>query len=138
MSQEEVHKWRKNLPKGTVREYNTARHVGEDWDEADADGDTVSIEAPPARFFGPGNTAPPREVAEEIYGMVWNWARGSRERFALMAQIVRHNNPGAFGHLSDEDLASKLEQHAKDAARKATETVYMESKWDRGNVLTGR
>jgi hypothetical protein len=67
--------------------------------------------------------------------MVWEWAKGSRENFALMAQIVRHNNPAAYGHLSDDELATKIEQHAKDASRQATETVYKKNPWDRGNDL---
>jgi hypothetical protein len=112
-----------------MRETNTAHTVG--YDNVESDGDSVSLTPMPQTT---AQAAPPREVAEEIYGMVWKWASGSRENFQLMAQIIRKSHPDAYGHLSDDELATKIEQHAKDASRKATEDVYDEN-WETGNNL---
>lgn len=125
----EVKEWRRDLPKGAIRETNTAHTLG--YDQADSDGDMVALEAPSVTPLTA--LASPREVAEEVFGQVWEWARGSRESFQLMAQIVRNNNPEAYGHLSDDELATKIEQHAKDAGRKATEEAFDDH--DRGNDL---
>lgn len=140
MSSKEIKAHRKQLPEGHIREQNVARHVGPGWDPVDETDGSVAVdvlgkEKQAPQFYGPGNTETPRQVADEIYGMIWKWARSSPETFALMAQIVRHNEPDAYGHLSDDELATKIEQHAKDAARKATETVYKDKNWDRGNVI---
>lgn len=129
-----------NLDKGHTLQTNTAHHTGPGWDPVDETDGSVEInvlgeEKPADRFYGPGNTDEPRRVAEDIYGMMWKWAQSSPEAYALMAQITRHNNPLAFSHLSDDELATKIEQHAKDAARAATETVFKDEKWDRGNVI---
>ena len=129
-----------NLKKGHERQANTARHTGVGWDEVDETDGSVEVnvlgqEKPADRFYGPGNTEEPRRVAEDIYGMMWKWAQSSPHAYALMAQIMRHNNPTAFSHLTEDELAAEMEQHAKDAARKATETVYKDNKWDRGNVI---
>ena len=131
-----------NLKKGHTLQQRTGHHTGVGWDSIDETDGSVEVnvlgqEKVVPGTYGPGNTAPPREVAEEIYGMMWKWAQKSRENFALMAKIVRHNNPLSFGHLTDEDLAAKIEGHAKDAARAATEKVYQARKWDRGNVIGG-
>lgn len=132
MTGDEIRRHHRTLPKGHIRESRTATTVG--YDPIDADGDTVSLDTKPVKPVSASDLAPPREVAEEIYGLVWQWAKQSRENFQLMARIVRHNNPASFGHLSDDELATKIEQHAKDAARKAAETVYSKG-WDRGNDL---
>ena len=127
---DELAKWRRDLPKGAIRETNTAHTVG--LDVAQSDGDTAAIDRPAVTPLT--QIAVPREVAEEIFGMMWGWASRSRENFNLMAQMIRHNEPDAYGHLSDDELATKLEQHAKDAARAATEKAYADE-WDRGNDL---
>ena len=51
------------------------------------------------------------------------------EEMGLMEYI-----PHASLDLSDDELATKLEEHAKSAARKATEEAY-KGEWDRGNDL---
>ena len=133
ISQEEIKRWRKRLPKGWVREFNTATTVG--LEPADPDGDDrVAFEKPSAKVTQP---LPPRQVADDVFGQVWEWASKNRDNFRLLAQIVRHNNPSAFGHLTDDQLAEHLEQHAREAARKATRTVYQDSRnrWDHGNDL---
>lgn len=133
MDDDEIREHRRRLPKGHIRESNTAHSVGYDTD-VEVEGDTATLQTPAPRSIT--EAAVPREVAEDIYGMIWNWARGSRENFALMAQVVRKSNPDSFGHLSDDELATKIEQHAKDAARKATEDTYKKNnKWDVGNNL---
>ena len=129
ISSDEIAEGRKHLAKGHTRETNTAHTVG--YDSVEALDDQVSLTPMPQTT---AQAAPPREVAEEIYGMVWKWAQGSRENFQLMAQIIRTSHPDAYGHLSDDELATKIEQHAKDASRKATEDVYEEN-WDTGNDL---
>jgi hypothetical protein len=128
MSAREIAEHRRTLPKGHVREQNTAHTVG--LDPVEADGDSVTVSTPAVQQIA--QAMPPREVAQDIYGMIWNWAKGDRKNFALMAQIVRNSYPDAYGHLSDDELASKIEQHARDAARAATEEVYSD-RWDRGN-----
>ena len=130
---DELAKWRRDLPKGSVRETNTATTVG--LDSVDSDGDTVTFDDTASSPMKLTELASPREVADEVFGLMWVWAKESRENFALMAQMIRHNEPGAYGHLSDDELATKLEQHAKDASRKATEKEYGDNKWDRGNDL---
>ena len=80
--------------------------------------------------------ATPRDVAEDIFGLMWVWAKASRENFQLMAQMIRHNEPAAYGHLSDDELATKLEGHARAASRKATEEAYRDE-WDRGASVGG-
>lgn len=117
-------------PKDVIREQNTAHTVG--YEPVESDGDQVTIKTQPVNTIQ--EAAPAREVAEDIYGMMWNWAQGSRENFAVMAKIVKASNPASFGHLTDTELAVKIEQHARDAARKATEKLYRD-KWDRGNNL---
>ncbi len=129
-----------NLKEGHQRETNTMHHLGAGWAPADETDGTVEVnvlgqEKPAKRFYGPGNTEEPRRVAEDVYGQMWKWAQSSPEAYALTAQIMRHNNPSAFSHLTEDELAAQMEQHAKDAARKATETVYKNNKWDRGNVI---
>ena len=134
INQDELKKWRRDLPKGSVRETNTAYYTG--LEPAESDGDTAFLESSSSDGTVPlAQTAPPREVAEDIFGLMWLWAQQNPQNYALMAQMVRHNNPAAFGHLSDDELKTKLEQHAKDAGRKATEDVYKERSWDRGNDL---
>ena len=129
---DELKEWRKDLPKGHVRESNTARH---NYPTADSDGDVASLESPSDGTVPLARTAPPREVAEDIFGLMWLWAQQNPQNYALMAQMVRHNNPDSFGHLSDDELRTKLEDHAKEAGRKATEQVYKERTWDRGNDI---
>ena len=129
ISEDDVKDWRKHLDKGTIRESNTARTVG--YEEVEADGDSVTITKAPTHI---AQAAVPREVAQEIFGMMWEWGRKSPDAFALMVQIMRNSNPEAFGHLSDDELRTKIEQHAKDAARQATEDVYA-GQWDKGNDL---
>ena len=125
-----MREWRKHLPKGHIRETNVAHTSG--YEEIEAEGDQVTLETPPVTNIR--QAAPPREVADDIFGMVWNFARGSRERYPFVAQIIRHNYPEAFGHLSDDELKDKIKEHAEAAARSATEEVYRQ-KWDRGNDL---
>jgi hypothetical protein len=133
ISEPEVKDWRRHLDKGAVRESNTAHTVG--LDEVDSDGDTVTFDdAAPAPLMMT-ELASPREVADDIFGMMWTWAKGSRENFALMAQMIRHNEPESYGHLTDDELATKLEDHAKTASRKATEKEFADREWDRGNDL---
>ena len=131
---DELAKWRKDLPKGAIRESNTARTVG--LDTVEADGDTVAFDpsTKEKRFLPLTELATPRDVAEDIFGLMWVWAKASRENFQLMAQMIRHNEPAAYGHLSDDELATKLEGHARAASRKATEEAYRDE-WDRGNDL---
>jgi hypothetical protein len=131
ISEDEILERRKHLDKGHTREQNTMHTVG--YDSVESDGNDVSIPMPQQV----ATAAVPREVADEIYGMMWLWAKGSRENFALMAQMIRTQEPDSYGHLSDDELATKLETHAKDAARKAVEHAYGEegSQWDRGNDL---
>ena len=130
MSDDEIAERRRHPApaKGVTREQNTAHTVG--YDPVEADGDQVVVSTPPVRTIQ--EAAPAREVAEDIYGMVWKWAQGSRENFAVMAKIVRAAEPAAYGHLSDDELATKIETHARDASRKATEKLYRD-KWDKGN-----
>jgi len=125
--------WRRDLPKGAIRESNTAKTVG--FDPIGSDGDTVTFDDTASSPMKLTELASPREVADEVFGMMWLWAKSSRENFALMAQMIRHNEPDAYGHLSDDELATKLEGHAKAAARKATVTEYGGNEWDRGNDL---
>ncbi len=129
-----------NLKKGSELQANTAHHTGVGWDEIDETDGSVEVnvlgkEIPADRFYGPGNTEEPRRVAEEVYGMMWKWAQKSPEAYALMAQIMRNSNPLAYSHLSETELATHIEQHAKDAAREATESVFKEKKWDRMDVI---
>ncbi len=129
-----------HLSEGHELQQDIAKHTGTGWDDVEEIDGTVEIdvlgnEVHPDQFFGPGNTEAPRKVAEDVYGDIWKWAQKSREAYALLVKIVRHNNPFEFGHLTDAELATQIEQHAKDAARKATETVYKDKKWDRGNVI---
>ena len=133
ISEPDVKEWRRHLDKGSVRESNTAYTVG--LDEADADGDTVTFNDTAPSPLKLTELASPREVADDIFGMMWTWAKGSRENFALMAQMIRHNEPESYGHLSDDELATKLEDHAKSASRKATEKEFSDREWDRGNDL---
>ena len=133
---DELAKWRKDLPKGAIRESNTARTVG--LDSVEADGDTVAFDpsTKEKRFLPLTELATPRDVAEDIFGLMWVWAKASRENFQLMAQMIRHNEPAAYGHLSDDELATKLEGHARAASRKATEEAYRDE-WDRGASVGG-
>ena len=132
MKGDEIKEWHKDLPEGHVRETNTAVH---NYPTTDAEGDTATLESSSGGAVPLARTAPPREVAEGIYGLMWVWARENPANYAIMAQMVRHNNPEAFGHLSDDELKTKLEEHAKAAGRKATEQVFKDNKWDRGNDL---
>lgn len=135
MDDAEVKAWRRRLPKNWTRQpIAQVRSVGPGWEPVEADGDTVKVEAP--RFYGPGNTAPARQVAEDVYGMVWKWAQSNPQAYQLAVHLMRRHNPAAFGHLSNEQLQAKLEEHAKAAAREATETTYRANRWDRGNDLT--
>ncbi len=130
INEDEVKDWRKHLAKGTIRESNTAHTVG--YEEIDSDdGDTVSVNTTPTHI---AQAAVPREVANDVFGMMWEWGKSSPDAYALMVQIMRNSNHAAFGHLSDDELRSLIEQHAKDAARRATEDVYGK-KWDQGNDL---
>lgn len=125
----EIKEGRKRLPKGHTRETNTAHTVG--YDQVDSDDDSVSLTVAPTHI---AQAAIPREVADDIFGMMWDWGRKSPEAYALMVQIMRNSDHEAFGHLSDDELREKIEQHARDASRKATETVYADQ-WDKGNDL---
>lgn len=131
ISEKEVKKRRKTLPKGHTREQNTAHTVG--YDSVESDGDSAVI-TPTPMPTSMAQAAVPREVADDIFGMIFEWAKGSRETYQLIMKIMRQNDPVMFGHLSDEELATKIEQHARDAARKATETVY-KTHLDQGNDL---
>ena len=133
ISGDEAKEWRHHLDKGSIRESNTAKTVG--YDQAEADDDTVRFDSTPTSPMTLTQLASPREVADDVFGQMWAWAKDSRENFALMAQMIRHNEPLAYGHLSDDELATKLEQHARDAARKATEKEFGDNEWDRGNDL---
>ncbi len=130
ISQDEVKAWRKRpLEKGAIREWNTAHTVGYEEAESD-DGESATIDTTPTHI---AQTAVPREVANEVFGMMWEWGRKSPDAFSLMVQIMRSSDTAAFGHLSDDELRTLIERHARDAARKATEEVY--KKWDKGNDL---
>ena len=128
ISEDEVRDWRKTLNKGVIRESNTARTVG--YDEIESDGDTATITTPTHI----AQAAVPREVANEIFGMMWEWGTKSPDAYKLMVQIMRNSNRDIYGHLTDEELGAKIKQHAIDASRKATEDVYG-GQWDKGNDL---
>jgi hypothetical protein len=130
---DELAEWRRDLPKDAIRETNTAHTVG--IDPVESDGDTVTFDDTSPSPMKLTELASPREVADDVFGMMWAWAKNSRENFALMAQMIRHNEPAAYGHLSDDELATKLEDHAKSASRRATEKEFKDNKWDRGNDL---
>ncbi len=127
ISEKESKKRRETLPKGHTREQRVGRTVG-----YDSDNDAVITPTPMPVSMA--QAAVPREVADDIFGMIFEWAKGSRETYQLIMKIMRKSDPDAFGHLSDDELATKIEQHARDAARKATETVYKKH-WDKGSVL---
>lgn len=134
IDEEGIRRWRRNLPKGHIRESNSAHTVG--YDQVDADGNNVTIDVPSDEIEELDKTNPvthiaqaaiPREVAEQIYGEIWAWATKNPQAYELMAQIVKHNNP-EWSHLSHDELKSKLKEHAQAAARAATEQVY-EDNW---------
>lgn len=130
ITEDEVKEWRRDLPKGHMREFNTA-HTTLPQDDVDVDGDEVTVSTPKVQQIA--QAAPPREVAEEIFGQVWKWATKNPDAFKLMAQIVRNSYPAEYSHMSQDELEAKIKEHAEAAARKATEQVY--EKYDRGNNL---
>ncbi len=132
MSEAEIKEGRKRLPKGHTREQNTAHTVGYDYIESDGDEVAMSTITKPTHM---SQAAIPREVAEDIYGQMWGWAQGSKDNFAVMAQMIRTNEPDAYAHLSDDELATKLKDHAQTAARAAVEGVYKKNDLDVGNDL---
>ncbi len=132
VTSDEIATHRKTLPKGHTREQNTAHTVG--YEQVEADGDSVEITPTPMPQSA-AQAAVPRQVADDIFGMIFEWAKGSRETYQLIMKIMRQNDPEAFGHLSDDELATKIEEHARSAARKATEMVYADNEWDQGNHL---
>ncbi len=133
ISEDEVKDWRKHLDKGAIRETNTAHTVGYEEVESE-DGESVSIDTPNTTPTHIAQAAVPREVANDIFGMMWEWGKSSPDAYALMVQIMRNSDHAAFGHLSDDELRTKIEQHARDASRKATKMVY-DGQWDKGNDL---
>ena len=128
IGEKEIKEKRKNLPEGHIRETNTARHTGQGWDQVASDGDTVTFEAEATPFVHPTME---RDVAEEVYGMIWTWAQTSPEAYQIAIQIMRNSNPDAFGHMSNDELQTELQSHAEAAARKSTETVYEKNREDR-------
>jgi len=132
ITSDEIAEHRRTLPKGHTREQNTAHTVG--YEPVESDGDTAVI-TPTPMPQSMAQAAVPREVANDIFGMIFEWAKGSRETYQLIMKIMRQNDPEAFGHLSDDELATKIEEHARAASRKATETVYADNEWDQGNDL---
>ncbi len=129
IGEDEIKDWRKRLPEGHVREDRVGTHAS--YDTVEAEGDQVTLTQNPVSMAG---AAIPREVAEDIFGQIYNWATSNRQAYQLMVKIMRQNNPAEFGHLSDDELEAKIKQHAQDAARKAVEDTYR-GQWDKGNDL---
>ena len=128
IGEKEIKEKRRNLPEGHVRETNTARHTGQGWDQVASDGDTVTFESESAPFVHP---LMERDVAEQVFGMMWTFAQSGPEQYQLAIQIMKNSNPVAYSHMSNDELATILQTHAEDAARKSTETVYEKNREDR-------
>lgn len=128
IGEKEIKDWRKKLPEGHTRESNAARSTGAGWDPVKADGDTVTIEGPEVETTPEGqqfiHPLMEREAAEEVFGQVWQWAQKNPQAYQLAIQIMKNSNPEAYGHLSNDELQTKVREHAEAAARKATQDVY--------------
>ncbi len=131
IGEKEIKEKRKRLPEGHTRETNTARHAGEGWDQVPSDGDTVTIDADIEEESPFVNPIMERDVAEQVYGMIWEWAQTSPEAYQLAIQVMKQSNPDAYSHMSNDELQTVLQTHAEDASRKSTETVYEKNREDR-------
>ena len=133
IGEKEIKKWRKDLPEGHSREghLNTAVHKGEGWDRVESDGDTVTFDADIEEESPFVNPIMERDVAEMVYGMIWEWAQTSPEAYQLAIQVMKTTNPDAYSHMSNDELQTVLQAHAEDASRKSTETVYEKNREDR-------
>ena len=126
---DEAKAWRKDLPKGHMREYRTAHTTG--YQQVESDGDTVAMEAPK----GPARPEDPRVVREDLTKQIVDWALASPENAHLAAQVARNHNP-EYAELTDEEIIAGLVLHAEKRAEEATKTVYRQNnKWDRGTNL---
>lgn len=130
ISQDEVKKWRRDLPKGHVREYDTAHTTG--LPVADSEGDAATMER-----SGPPVIDDPRAVVNDLRNIAIGWATESRQNAQLAVKLMRASNPEAFRHRSDDELIAMITGHYEKKIQEVTEKVYRDpqNRWDKGNLV---
>jgi hypothetical protein len=131
MNGEQVRQWRRDLPKGHRRQpIVTMKRADAPADSVD--GQTAQLETEPKTPIKP---AMPREVAEDVYGMVWQAVSASRESLQFYAGILRRTKPDVYGSMSDDQIKADIEKHYRQTARAVVEDLYRDKGYDKGNVL---
>ncbi len=130
ITQEEVRRWRRDLPEGHVREFNTAHTVG--LEEAEGDGDSAVLES-----HGPPVIDDARAVVNDLRNIAIQWATANRENARVAVKMMRAANPGAFAHRSDEELTAMILEHLEQEIQSVVEGVYRDpqNKWDKGKLV---
>ena len=130
ISNDEVRDWRKTLPKGHIREYDTAHTVG--LPAADHEGDEAFFQDRRAPVIDD-----PRRVVADMKEQIINWATQSREAAKLAVTIMRNSNPEAHKNRTDDELIDMLVGHLEESIEEATRSVYRDeqNKWDKGRLV---
>jgi hypothetical protein len=99
-----------------------------------SDGQTAQLETEPKPRVRP---AMPRDVAEDIYGMIWKAVSASRESLQFYAGMLRRTKPEVYGSMSDDQIKADIEKHYRQTARAVVEDLYRDKGYDKGNVIGG-
>ena len=133
MNGQQVRDWRRNLPKGYRRQPIVTMQRADMTADSD-DGQTALVESEPKAPIKP---AMPRDVAEEVYGMVWGAVSESRESLQKYARILRSSYPEQYGTMSDDEIKADIERHYRQTARAIVEDLYRDKGYDKGNTIGG-
>jgi hypothetical protein len=128
ISQEEVKRWRRELPRGHQREYNTAFTKG--LDQTESEGDVATIE----NRSGPPVIDDARKVVNDLKTIAIRWAK---EYPDAVVKMMRASNPEAFKHRTDEEVARMITEHYETLIEEVTRDVYQDpqNRWDKGGLV---
>ena len=127
---EETRAWRRDLPKGHIREVNTAHTTN--LETADSDGDAAFMERPPVPVIDDA-----RKVVNDLRDMAINWATANRENAAVAVKMIRASNPEGFRHKTDEEMIDMIVSHYEQKIQDVVAEVYRDpqNRWDKGNLV---
>jgi hypothetical protein len=127
ISKDELHDWRRRLPRGWQRAVSRAKSGRHQRAEQRIGADTAVLSTPVFTPVGPAEAA--RQTAEHLR----LWATRSREDFQVAVAAVRAQNPKLLEGLSDEQALVMIQRTWADAVGRAVAKVYNES--GRGHEL---
>ncbi len=115
---EDLRQWRQTLAKGHQRAVGQPARQKRMAHPVEQVGDAAMFETDD---FKPVD---PRTAKERMEQQILGWGKKSRENFQILAQQLRAAQPALTAHLTDEQIAEKLEREWDEKVRASVARVY--------------